>query len=719
MSLWTLTPLVAALLLGAHPGPVVGQGPVLAAATQTNPSSPALASVSAGTTPVLQQLGNGDWKTTVLVTGADDGCPIAKGDYWLNTTSPDMTIQPKSNAVPVGSESGASCEITLTFAGQKIAVPATATLVLGGTSALPLAIARNIKFVGYIVFPLVGAFAMAILLLGFSLWRIRVYNWNREKQGPFRKDQANVHKKLLKYVNKEFWQHEIYASGAWTLNDSWATNITTALAVITAAIGLVPATELFFHGVALDRFSILSTIAGGLAAAAPLVVAVRYASWIHRHPGVTDDAELSLPTGTWPDSGRRLDGSFPLILTSGTLIAVDQKDLPEPDPPDAKKPAGQGSSPHQKVRAQLAVSAFAKLTAPALATTASADGEWVVLLPGAEPATVELLGGTEVVLASGQHTELKQLAEIGLPVGAVARIAAPSWDVLMAAVQAEDAADRIAAAGWPVLLVVVQDENEAQDQDEAGDQPRRNDSVTEIDVPSGATVTVLWGATVCDQESAEPRAAHVQAGGKIQIPPDSTIRVTARRIALPGGSDMMLHGTSVLLVSGGDHADPCGTLSIVGSDVTLPKDALADDVQLPLPAFVTSPSGAKITVNGVAAVTIPVRTEVRTRYRREFPLKDGPLHTRLPQGPNSLGGTMGMTLLAGLVTMFGIGMQIGIVAVLIWLSEATHWAQALMWAGLFGLVVFTLLYSVTAIRALADPEPGSSMSTTAGTSFTL
>jgi hypothetical protein len=81
MSLWTLTPLVAVVLLGAHPGPASGQGPVLAAATQTVPSPPTLAAVSPGTTPVLQQLNDGDWKTTVLVTGASGGCPTRKGDY--------------------------------------------------------------------------------------------------------------------------------------------------------------------------------------------------------------------------------------------------------------------------------------------------------------------------------------------------------------------------------------------------------------------------------------------------------------------------------------------------------------------------------------------------------------------------------------------------------------------------------------------------------------
>lgn len=686
MSLWTLTPLVAALLLGPHPGPAAGQGTVLAAARQASPSSATLASVSPGTTPVLQQLGNGDWKTTVVVTGASNGCPTAQGDYWLNTTSPDMTIQPKSNAVPVGAEVGPSCEITLTFAGQKIAVPATATLVLGGASALPLAIARNITFFGYLVFPLIIGLAMAVSLLLLSLRCIRVYNWGGEEQRPFRKKQANVGK-LQKYFNKEFWQHEVYASGAWTLNDSWATNISTALAVIATVIGLVPATDLLFHGIALDRFSILNAIAAGIAGAAPLVIAVRYARWIRLHPGVTDDAELWLSEATWSDSVVELAGIVQLTVTSGTLIAVEQQDLPLPDQSDDKKPGQQKPSPHQQVRVQLAASADARLVAsePVMATPAA--GEWVVLTPAADPPTVELPGGTEVVLASGQRADLIRAAKVSLPVGAAARIPAEVWEVLSA--------------------VIPDDESPG------------SASATDIRVPSGATVTASWGATVCDQESAEPRAVHVQAGGKIQIPPDSTIRVMARRIALPGGSDMMLNGTSVLLVSSDDRADPGGMLSIAGSDVTLPKDALADDVQLPLPAFVTSPSGAKITVNGVAAVIGPTGATVRTRYRNDFKLSKERSRFRLPQGPNSLAGTMGMILLAGLVTMFGIGIELGIVATLVGLSEATRWAQGIMWALLFAVVVFTLHYSVTAFKSLADPEPGSTMSTTAGTSFTL
>ena len=93
---------------------------------------------------------------------------------------------------------------------------------------------------------------------------------------------------------------------------------------------------------------------------------------------------------------------------------------------------------------------------------------------------------------------------------------------------------------------------------------------------------------------------------------------------------------------------------------------------------------------------------------------------RWPQGSSSLIGTLGMVILAALVTVFGVGAELGLVAVLmVGLSDASIVGRGFAAAALAGVALFTLWYSVTAIRALADPQPGSSMSSTAGTSFTL
>jgi hypothetical protein len=78
-----------------------------------------------------------------------------------------------------------------------------------------------------------------------------------------------------------------------------------------------------------------------------------------------------------------------------------------------------------------------------------------------------------------------------------------------------------------------------------------------------------------------------------------------------------------------------------------------------------------------------------------------------------------MVIAAALVTMFGIGMQIGIAATLVGLSQADGTGRVLMWLLLLVGTAFTLHYSVTSIGTLADPEPGSTLSTTTRSSFTL
>lgn len=75
--------------------------------------------------------------------------------------------------------------------------------------------------------------------------------------------------------------------------------------------------------------------------------------------------------------------------------------------------------------------------------------------------------------------------------------------------------------------------------------------------------------------------------------------------------------------------------------------------------------------------------------------------------------------IAALFTMLGIGAEIGVAGVLAFLSDAATLGRWLGFALILLVAVFALYYGATAIRALADPQPGSSMSATPGTSFTL
>lgn len=221
---------------------------------------------------------------------------------------------------------------------------------------------------------------------------------------------------------------------------------------------------------------------------------------------------------------------------------------------------------------------------------------------------------------------------------------------------------------------------------------------------------------MCSQVRDDPQAVRAAADSKIPIPPGSRIRIYAGQIALPGGSDLIVQSGGTLCVGG----DLPGTLTIAGSDITSPDDHKSNDVNLPFPVWITPQWGAKITVNGVAEVTLPVCTKVTGRYREPFYLSREKSHSRLPAGPDSLAGTVGMVILAALVTMFAIGAQIGIVLVLAaGLSEVNTLGRLIAWVVLVVGGLCTLWYSVTAIRTLVDPQPGSSMSSTAGTSFTL
>jgi len=81
---------------------------------------------------------------------------------------------------------------------------------------------------------------------------------------------------------------------------------------------------------------------------------------------------------------------------------------------------------------------------------------------------------------------------------------------------------------------------------------------------------------------------------------------------------------------------------------------------------------------------------------------------------------MGSVLPTAVLTTFGAGAEIGLVAVL-----AAHYSTAGGAGDVAAIVISAVvaavlvLYGATAIRSLADPTPGTSLSSAAGTSFTL
>jgi hypothetical protein len=495
-----------------------------------------------------------------------------------------------------------------------------------GAAAIP--VSRPVNLLEYLVIPVGAGLLMALALwLVIAKW-ITVYDWNNGKKdlcwwNPWQKE------------SREFWRYSVCASGAWTASDSWATNLVTGFAFLSAILGTATATNSLFPGIAIDRFSILIVIAGGIAAASPLLFGILYARWTISNPGVTPDASVSLGGTMWPDHRLR--------------NAKDSAD--------------------GRLSGKLEDDACARL---------------------AEGATR---------LGTARQEDLVARASLRVPAGAVITSpgSAPIGTVY----------DTVASPGhWPAEVV--------------------------------------------------------KAGHSIQVPPGCSIYILSERdaaIVLPGGSDVVVPGASTLMIAnepgmltmGGDDATPADQSSGTGArrSLTIITDGqafaviedipvrgaqgaeakgspeakgtpVAQDVTLELPVLLTAPAGLKITVAGLADLVLPADTKIDGPRRRPAGAFQDLRHIELPQGANTLVGNMRLVTISALVTIFAIGAEIGIVGVLaVGLSDASNLGRWLAGVLLSLAAAFTLWYSKTAIDALANPQPGSSLSGSAGTSFTL
>lgn len=133
---------------------------------------------------------------------------------------------------------------------------------------------------------------------------------------------------------------------------------------------------------------------------------------------------------------------------------------------------------------------------------------------------------------------------------------------------------------------------------------------------------------------------------------------------------------------------------------------------------VDTAGGAKISVVGAADVTLPPASVIAAPRRHEYKLRQ-PRTLLLPQGNNVIVATIGMLLTVGAFTMFGIGAELGTAVTLAYYSEATQFWRVITFSVIAAVSILVFWYAKTAIRAMADPQPGSSISAAAGTSFTL
>jgi hypothetical protein len=250
------------------------------------------------------------------------------------------------------------------------------------------------------------------------------------------------------------------------------------------------------------------------------------------------------------------------------------------------------------------------------------------------------------------------------------------------------------------------------------------EAAADLTVPSGASIAVPGGATI---ESAGQEEIRVKAGGTIPVPPGTCITIG------PGTLMGLPSGQAVAIGSGGTLTMTAATW-IAASDLVpgpppaghaghrfrrAPQALPPADKPVHAEDRITVITGAVATVVGAADIHLDAGTTMLAPGHRGMRLKND-MSITVPSNSNVIAAGMRSLLSAAAFTTFGVATEIGLVAVLaIRYARLTGPALAAAWvipavAGI-GLIV----YGATAIRALADPTPGSSMDAGSGTSFTL
>jgi hypothetical protein len=636
MNLWG-APLIAVTILG---GGATGHS----ASASVSPFSVAPVALpgNGAPTPVLRQEGTGTWETTVLLNDTNADCAIpSTATFELATTTPDRLITSKSAKPTPGGSSpaapGSYCHVTVNFGGLT-RVPETATLILdepGALATVQLTVSQDVTALDYFLIPALTGIGIALLslllatlLLGFS---------GRKMKGQ----QLGLRDRL---------QRPILGAGAWTANDSWATNISSGLVVVGAVLGVTGATSTLFPGVALDRFSMVNIVAGLFVAAAPVAFGILYSCYTALNPGLMAEATVGLP--------------------------------------------------HLRA-AVVRVPSGASITVAGDTTISDGNHRWATVRGGG---TYQIPPGTEVYVISGLGTVVPTVLgtldqeQIPLDERAAQRV--------IAVTVARDADLSCGDSAAQLSSTVVRNLSEL------------------VEFPPGSPQ--VWS----------------QVGMEIQDALEGTgnddAAVVSDAIAYAAGTDIGVLPGSTLLTSA-----PAGGLTIAASEVLAPVPAApakidlpepqdrvalvqtvpvaapsAADTSLTHPVLIDATSGAKITVTGAADVTLPRRSVISAPRQPPYPL---PRKRQLlaPQGSNVIVANLGIILLVNLLTMFGIGAELGIAGILAHYSIAAGGGRLLLFAALIVVSALVIVYAATATRAIADPQPGSSMSSQSGASFTL
>jgi hypothetical protein len=625
--------------------------------------------------------------------------------------------------------------------------PLAATLLCGGTgvpAACTPTVSRNVTVTDYLGIPAGAVAVMAISSLVLSVVLLRSYD--RKYHYPYSRWRVWLERPIL-------------GSGAWTANDSWATNISTGLVVVGTVLGATTATNSLFPGISLDRFAIANIAAGFFVVAAPVVFGILYSRFTANNPGLTADATVALPalhaaTISIPSGASVTLAADTTIRDGRERWATVRAGGAYQIPPGAQIQVVAGI---QAVVARMLAKAVARASVNA-AVQAPAEPA----APSVERVVEQTVTRTGMYAPAGALTDQFE-ALIEDAVREEAKAAGQETAPLQAAVQAgiQSARDAAAAGAAQASVTGVQAGTRAlrlaigQAAAQLGiEQPVAPPGMAAAE-PSADTIqkqvqAPLKGSVV---RAAVQEVIHDAAGsqGSQTISDKDVDQITEAieggipkigtyaAMAYSGTADIGVMPDTVLLVTAAG-----GTWTVQAADVLAqpPKrpappappatparpppgvhlvqlvPPTPPDVPLEQPLLIDATGGAKVTVTGTADISLRKGAVISATQRPRYPLpRDRQLQA--PQGTNIIVANLSIILIVNLFTMFGIGAELGIAGVLAGFSDATGLGRAAVFVGLAAVAILVIIYAITATRAMADPQPGSSISSQAGASFTL
>jgi hypothetical protein len=240
-----------------------------------------------------------------------------------------------------------------------------------------------------------------------------------------------------------------------------------------------------------------------------------------------------------------------------------------------------------------------------------------------------------------------------------------------------------------------------------------------IRVPGGASITFPGGAHLPANHEQPP--VDLKAGATLPVPPGQ-ITVAGGTPVLPGDETIVLKGASTMTVQ---------SSFTVAADAVLAPPAAAPGPAAPAAASVrlrdpvtvqglsATNDAVTVKVAGCAYLDIPQDTRVTAPDCRQATIRTA-TSLRVPLGTNVIVSDMRSLIPAAMITMFGIGAELGLLGVLAgWLSAETGGARIAVVTVTGVIVVVLLWYAWSTTHAVKDARPGSALTPDSHVSATL